>query len=428
MTTFFIPQHAALGAGDYARQNLLMQEQISNARLQNKLLAARAAAAQDTAVPMAEASLESQRTKNRLSPLMAALSAQNALTQQGKVGQSQTRFGGAYQLSKSLLGMTSPARQTWINENLGGYSAMLTDLANKVLHPDTQAAVPNILTASLFEQAGIPVGDAFGSPPPGAPALTPQAPHAPAFPSFAEASPRDSLGAEPPPLANLLPQIAPLAQSPLAPSTPKETPPPEGATERVFAPMTPAQLNVLKDVGEQAIIKATVPTPVQAQRYYAASAGRTFNNMSQFLRHVQGYARYSGSLTKLLHEQSVALGGKPSADYQGLVFFTQQMPILANEIRRMFGGQATDAEARVMDKVTLGNIQKMSPDQVIKTWNQLGGLLNQQSLALKMTPTQVQSSLGSEFKRVQGWSGDTFTDAEGKTYTHAQIEALAGEN
>lgn len=86
-----------------------------------------------------------------LMPVNTAVSAQDALTQMGRLGQSQSRFGQAYQLAKTLQSLSPAARSAWIAQNKAPFTNMLSMLANKV-GQQNQYSAPQVLNTSWLKQ------------------------------------------------------------------------------------------------------------------------------------------------------------------------------------------------------------------------------------------------------------------------------------
>lgn len=100
----------------------------------------------------------------------------------------------------------------------------------------------------------------------------------------------------------------------------------------------------------QSLTMSRMYTPAQVQQItYDASAQ---NMIQQAAPELQSVAKFSGAAgaVRLKQEQlNASLGQPTSQDYQNYLDFTRsQMPLIANEIRRAFGGQATNEENKTM--------------------------------------------------------------------------------
>lgn len=89
----------------------------------------------------------------KLLPLSAMIQAQNAATSMGKLGQSQNRFGKAYQLVKSVRAMPEAQRSVWFKNHADAYNQAINDLGNAIGQP--KPTVQNYLLPSVFKRAGI---------------------------------------------------------------------------------------------------------------------------------------------------------------------------------------------------------------------------------------------------------------------------------
>jgi hypothetical protein len=176
--------------------------------------------------------------------------------------------------------------------------------------------------------------------------------------------------------------------------------PAQGAQNPAIAPQ---QLQNVANQAKQAagetaseILTKTQPAAVRQQAYYSQIAGNLYNNASQYIPAVANYANAGGSFDKLVDTLSTASGGKPSPDYNNLLQFKAQVPVIANEVRRQLGGQATDSETKIMDQLVDPNLWNKSPQEVLTLWNNLGNIVNTTGSVLKENQAQINSTLGTE--------------------------------
>lgn len=160
--------------------------------------------------------------------------------------------------------------------------------------------------------------------------------------------------------------------------------------------VSPQDINSMRTAAQNQYIKDTVPTKLQEQRAYSAIAGNLYNKANSFVPSVTKYAGFGGSFQNLINKIGSGGGGVNSPDYQNLLNFRQQAPVLANEIRRQLGGQATDTEARVMNQLVDPNIWNKSPQQVLGLWKNLGNIINTTGATLKEDQATIASNLGKE--------------------------------
>ncbi len=165
----------------------------------------------------------------------------------------------------------------------------------------------------------------------------------------------------------------------------------------------PSQYMVSPDLAQQQqqqtesdLIKQITPTAIMNQRQYEATLGNLYNTTSQFANSMSKYAGFKGTMGKL-GDTLYSSGGKTvSPDYTNFLKFKQNMVLMRNELRRALGGQATDKEQALLNKVTDDNLTKMNPSQALALYKNLGNLINTVGSSLKENPAQIYNNLGNE--------------------------------
>tara|TARA_R110001632_G_scaffold216892_1_gene345323 strand:+ start:9145 stop:10464 length:1320 start_codon:yes stop_codon:yes gene_type:complete len=307
----------AQGLGNLSRQgmqNQLMRQtlgsQVSAQNAQNSLISgsepdklsalnAQNQGIEQTAVPMAHANLglsqaripalqastSATQENTRLAPLGSAIQAQNAINMQAKMGQTGSRFGQMYQLSKGLSSMAPPAREAWIAQNQGAYNQMLHTLASP--QPQAQGPSMNVLSPELF---------------------------------------KNSLGYSP-----QMSQPAPAqaqSQSPQPGSVPQESLGPQSADDQLVARANQMSAN------------QKLTTTAQQNRYQAGVAMEKFLNnpqMSDQLNKLGTYAGLKGSAEKYW---DMATNNPRYTQYKSSV--SQMAPILSGGISQLEGFAKTN--------------------------------------------------------------------------------------
>lgn len=151
----------------------------------------------------------------------------------------------------------------------------------------------------------------------------------------------------------------------------------------------------IQESAKDALIKQTVPAQIQNQRYYAATAGTIYNQANQFMPEVAKYAGAKGSFNNLI-DKIGSSAGEDDPTYSALLQYKQLMPLLGNEVRRQIGGQASDAETKILNEVTSPSLWNKSPAYILRMWQNLGNLMNNTSRVLKKSQSEVESNLGKE--------------------------------
>jgi hypothetical protein len=180
----------------------------------------------------------------------------------------------------------------------------------------------------------------------------------------------------------------------------------------------------LADAAQQGLIKGTIPGKIQDQRYYGATAGALYNQMLPYLPSLAKYAGAGGSFNQHLNSLQASLGVN-NPDYQNMTKAKQSLNLLANETRRMLGGQATDKEMSMLNDITTGKIFNETPAQVLSVAQNMGDLINTTGKVLNQSPTQISANAGNEANAVpstitvMGPNGDRY-QIPGKNLAEAQ--------
>lgn len=157
---------------------------------------------------------------------------------------------------------------------------------------------------------------------------------------------------------------------------------------------SPIDQEKMKDVVKSAIIHKNETSAQQNQKLYALTATNLYNQASQFVPVAAKYSDYAGTFDKLL-DHIKSSSGTNSQEYNQLLKYKQTMKPLANEVRRVLGANATDAENKVIQEATDPSIGTKSPQAVIDLFNNLGEILKEQRQTLSLSPEQIQKSLSS---------------------------------
>ena len=320
----------ALQAGLQMAQGLneLQKQNLQNGALQHTLpgqIAAENAHNQgitNTSVPLSNASLGAAQARvplmnaqtgqvlenTKLSPLTAAIQAQNSANMQDRMAQSGSRFGQSYQLNKALASMSPPARMAWIAQNQGEYNKMLAGLSQGQSSPAAQMST--LLTPELYKR---------------------------------------TLGYAPQ-LTSVQQQPAPQQQSPLMGGIPLRSgmslsqPTPQGLSQQPISEnpslggLSP-QDEIISRANQMAA-NQKLTTTQQQNRYQAGVALEKFLNdpeMNAQLSKMGTYAGISGAIQKV---GDMATGNPRYTQYKSSV--SQMGPILSGGISQLEGFAKTD--------------------------------------------------------------------------------------
>ena len=363
----------AQGLGDLSRQGLQLGAMRQTMPGQIAAQNAQSQATANTAVPMANSRLglmnaqipatqaNTERTieSTRLMPEQAKTALLNSIINQGKLSQSQNRFGPLYNWKQSQQSLTPAGKANYQRENpqlTANVTQGAANIANNFVNAGGQSphVAQNPLISSLTNSIGASLG------------------------------------------MNVPVNQSNDAQQPAYATQPHLGGNPNNLVSGNYPYADPKTVQAIQQASQNQYIKDTTPAKIQEQRYYSGIAGGLYNQASPLISSVSKYSGYSGGFDKLLQAGKSGTGGVTPQDYQDLLNFKQSAPVIANEIRRQLGGQATDAEARVMGQLVDPSLWNKSPQQVMGLWHNLGAIINTSGSVLKKSQSQIASGLGNE--------------------------------
>lgn len=178
------------------------------------------------------------------------------------------------------------------------------------------------------------------------------------------------------------------------------------------------QTQQTKQAAQDAFIKGTVPTQIQNQRYYAITARNIYNNGLKYLPDASTFSGFNGSLDRFMQGLQSGTGAN-MPQYENWLKFRQNAKVLANETRRMLGGQATDQEAKTLDALVNPSSYNISPQQFVALYQSLPQIMDSTDKSLMMSPSQVGNQLKNNTSISAGLSQPY------KGYSAAHIEEYA---
>ena len=145
-----------------------------------------------------------------------------------------------------------------------------------------------------------------------------------------------------------------------------------------------------------AFLKKTTTANIMNQRQYAGILDNLFNRADPLIPSVAKYAGFKGKTQKGLNAFASASGAS-SPDYQNYLMFTRTIaPVVANEMRRTLGGQASDKEKETMDAIVNPAYWDSNPATAMKQWNFLVNTYRHSvNPALMASPSKVVNRFGS---------------------------------
>jgi hypothetical protein len=230
------------------------------------------------------------------------------------------------------------------------------------------AGMPNNMPAPGM-QAGMQQGS--GSPIPGMPAATTNMP--PTVGTTADGMP--VTGAQQNTISSLQGQIGAMPPS-------------------AFNGPTANDISAIQNASGSEVQLKTTPNAVLLQRQYSQILDPLLAKGAQLMPSVAKYSGLQGT-GKLLYDKSASALGINSPDYTNYQLFTNTLaPNIANELRRVLGGQATDSELKVMDELADPTYWHSNPQLALQQYQYLTDLYQKTvNPAIAQSPAQVQQNL-----------------------------------
>lgn len=142
--------------------------------------------------------------------------------------------------------------------------------------------------------------------------------------------------------------------------------------------------------------KKTIPSTLQNQRLYSQILDNLIDRGDELMPNVSKFSGLGGEAKKFFG-MTTSASGSTSPEYSDYLNFTRVVgPQIANEMRRVLGGQATDHEQKLMASLANPTGWNVSPKQAMSQWNELKSLYRDKvNPVLAKSPNQIAQSLGS---------------------------------
>lgn len=162
-------------------------------------------------------------------------------------------------------------------------------------------------------------------------------------------------------------------------------------------PVSASDINAVQQAAGSDYLKKTTPQNILSQRYYEQSVDNLINNVNPQMPLITQFAGIAGRSKMNADKFAASMNMQTSPAYEAFNNFTHvQAPLIANEIRRAYGGQATDSERQVMDSLANPTYWANNPTLALSQWNSLIGSLRTNAAALSQNPAQnLQSNLAT---------------------------------
>jgi hypothetical protein len=152
-------------------------------------------------------------------------------------------------------------------------------------------------------------------------------------------------------------------------------------------------LNGLKQAASDTYLKQMIPPARLQQTAYENVIEGLMHTNQKTITDAANFAGLAGKANQHADQFAEAAGMGANPQYRNFQTFTNQIaPKMANELRRAFGGQATDSEREAMDDIGNPVAWNKDPQQVFNELNQLRSDLAVNAKEIIKTPSQVVST------------------------------------
>lgn len=178
---------------------------------------------------------------------------------------------------------------------------------------------------------------------------------------------------------------------------------PQQGVPTAYGNVSPSDIGAVTNATQNAFMK-TAFTPQQIQQMtYENSAENMLKQALPDLPEVTKFAGLAGHANMTADKYASAFGLKNDPSYSKFVNFSQtQAPIIANELRRAFGGQATDTEREIMDNLANPVYWNKSPQIAMGQMQTLFNTLKANAQAItqpkNVNLAQALGSIGNPLK------------------------------
>lgn len=138
--------------------------------------------------------------------------------------------------------------------------------------------------------------------------------------------------------------------------------------------------NQQQDETQSSIIKKTTPAQTTKMRKFAEDAKESYKDILDTYQKASHYAGGLGQLQLQAAKNARLLNlGYDSDNYKNYLKFWQTLPRLAQEVRAMTGGQATDYESKLFQRALLAKPSQMTPSEMKEMIKNLGNIIDKYS-------------------------------------------------
>lgn len=215
------------------------------------------------------------------------------------------------------------------------------------------------------------------------------------------------------------------------PQTPQQT---QRLNQLFGQPPSSQDMNAVQQASSDAYYNKMLPVAQRQQVTYENVVDGLLRDNQPIINDAATFAGLAGKANQTAEKYAQSAGLNSSQQYQNYVTFVNQIaPKISNELRRAYGGQATDHEQKLMADISNPVKWTKDPQQVFSEFNQLVSDLRTNAREIVKTPSQAISTLNQNvmnpptFGAKQNTSrNSTTTNADRfKNYTDADWQHTA---
>lgn len=159
-------------------------------------------------------------------------------------------------------------------------------------------------------------------------------------------------------------------------------------------PTTQNMIQQVQDANGSKLQKDTVTAQIIGQRYYANSVHQMLQSVAPDMPQIAQFAGLAGKAKQNADMYAASTNQQSSDAYIKFNdFVNSKGPIIANDMRRALGGQATDKEAAVMDNLIQPIYWKNNPSLALSQFQSLIDMMGINEKAIMQNPSQVTKQL-----------------------------------
>lgn len=352
------------------------------------------AANTQTAVPDALAKLGLLNYKNQYFPENEDIALADSITKANQQAATQSRFGSAaYNYAKIANTFTAPIKNAVAANNPGLFNQLLGNMAQQLLQAGSQSTgSPSANNAAL---------QILGKYHPGL------------------------IGSSAAPTVNSVPTpsvpVPTVNGAPVAPTIANAN---AGLLDNGQG-LAPGTTDAIKNTAQAQVDKANYSNDQQKR----IAAGNRLNvAISQIDGAIPSITKYSGigGWGKRNLDAAESAFGHTNPDYQNYLNMQNVMPLAKGDLSAVLSARATDMAAKDINQALDVNNWSTNPKAAQASWNNLKSLISKtEGINKQPINQQVSNTSSANTSPNTGWNNGQYVHSDGKSYSRAELEAIA---